>query len=77
MKMKIKIICIDLSRVFDFRMCFGKTLVAFNFDENLTQSVPQITIAQKTIIIVENTFFACTLWLINFKTWFGKRKNAV
>ena len=27
-----------------FRICFGKTLVAFDFDEKLTQSVTQITI---------------------------------
>ena len=28
---------------FDFRICFGKTLVAFDFDEKLTQSIAQIT----------------------------------
>ena len=34
---------INLSRAFDFRICFGKTLVAFDFDEKFTQSVAQIT----------------------------------
>ena len=33
---------IDWSRAFDFRICFGKTLIAFNFDEKLTQSVAQV-----------------------------------
>ena len=34
---------IDWSRAFDFRMCFGKTLIASDFDEKLTQSVAQVT----------------------------------
>ena len=29
------------SRTFDFRMCFGKTSVAFDFDEKLTKSAAQ------------------------------------
>ena len=29
---------IDESRAFDFRICFGKTLVAFVFDEKLMES---------------------------------------
>ena len=33
----------DLSHAFDFRIRFGKTLVAFDFNEKLTQSVAQIT----------------------------------
>ena len=33
---------INLSGAFDFRICFGKKLVAFDFDENFTQSVAQI-----------------------------------
>ena len=33
----------NLSRAFSFRICFGKTLVAFDFDEKFTQSVAQIT----------------------------------
>ena len=32
-----------LSRAFYFRICFGKTLVAFHFDEKFTQNVAQIT----------------------------------
>ena len=32
-----------LSSAFDFRICFGKTLVAFDFDEKFTQSVAEIT----------------------------------
>ena len=34
---------IDLSCTFDFRICFGKTFVSFDFDEQLTQSIAQIT----------------------------------
>ena len=34
---------IDLSRAFDFRIYFGKILVACDFDEKLTRSVAQIT----------------------------------
>ena len=66
--------------VFSISECFGKTLVAFDFDEKLTQSIAQITmfqIAQKTNITCQKTFFACTLRLINFRTWFGKRRKAV
>ena len=66
--------------VFSISECFGKTLVAFDFDEKLTQSIAQITmfqIAQKTNITCQKTFFACTLRLINFRIWFGKRKNAM
>ena len=33
---------IDWSHGFDFRICFGKTLVAFYFDEKHTQSTAQI-----------------------------------
>ena len=29
---------------FDFRICFGKTLIVFDFDEKLTQSVAQVTV---------------------------------
>ena len=32
---------IDLARAFDFRIYFGKTLVAFDFDEKITQNVVQ------------------------------------
>ena len=32
---------IHWSCALDFRLCFGKTLVAFGFDENVTQSVAQ------------------------------------
>ena len=35
---------IDCSRVFAFRICFGKTLIVFDFDETLTQSVAQVTV---------------------------------
>ena len=40
--------------------CFGKTLVAFDFDEKLPQSVAQIICN----IICKKNFFACTLRLI-------------
>ena len=35
---------IDLSRVFDFRIYFGKILISFDFDEKLAQSVAQVTL---------------------------------
>ena len=31
-----------VTKQFDYRICFGKTLVAFDFDEKFTQSVTQI-----------------------------------
>ena len=34
---------IDWSRAFDFRISFGKTLIGFDFDEKLTQSIAQVT----------------------------------
>ena len=34
---------IDCSSASDFRVCLGKTLVAFYFDEKHTQNVAQIT----------------------------------
>ena len=34
---------IDWSCAYGFRVCFGKTLVAFDFEEKFTQSVAQIT----------------------------------
>ena len=39
----------------DFRICFGKTLIAFDFDEKLTQRIAQVTM---------KTFFPCTLWMV-------------
>ena len=33
----------DCSRPFDSRICFGKTLIAFDFDEKLTQGIAQVT----------------------------------
>ena len=49
---------IDWSRAFNFRICFGKTLIAFDFDENFTQCVAQVTIT------CQKTFFPCTLRLV-------------
>ena len=34
---------IDWSCAFDFRIYFGKTLTAFDFNEKLTQNVAQVT----------------------------------
>ena len=34
---------INLSRAFGFKICFGKTLVVFDFDEKFTQSVAHMT----------------------------------
>ena len=33
------LVCFNSSHAFDFRLRFAKTLVAFNFDEKLTQNV--------------------------------------
>ena len=35
---------IDLSHAFNLRIWFGKTLVAFDFYEKITQNVAQITV---------------------------------
>ena len=32
------------SGAFDFRICFGKTLIAFYLDEKIKQSVTQVTV---------------------------------
>ena len=45
----------DPSCAFDFRICFGKTLIAFDFDEKLTQCVAQLT----NVIMCQKTFFPC------------------
>ena len=34
----------EVTGAFDFRISFGKTLVAFDFDEKLRQSIGQTTI---------------------------------
>ena len=49
----------DLSRAFNSRIGFGKTLVAFDFDEKLTQ-----IIANYVNTMCQKTFLACTLQLI-------------
>ena len=33
-----------IGHVFSISACFGKTLIAFDFDEQLTQSVAQVTV---------------------------------
>ena len=66
-KKKLFFVWINWSRAFDFRICFGKTIVAFDFDEKFTQSVAQIPM----LYTCQKTFFACTLRLINLRTWLG------
>ena len=34
---------IDWSRIFEIRICFEKTLIAFYFDKKLTPSVAEVT----------------------------------
>ena len=58
---KLCLAWINLSRAFDFRTYFGKTLVTFDFDEKFIQSVTQITILYQ---VSEEP-----LWLINFRAW--------
>ena len=56
----ILVYAFDLIYAFGFRICFGKTLTAFDFDEKLTQSV-----AQKLCnITYQKTFFPFTLRLV-------------
>ena len=58
---KLCLAWINLSRAFDFRTCFGKTLMTFDFNEKFIQSVTQITILYQ---VSEEP-----LWLISFRTW--------
>ena len=51
---------LDWSSAFDFRIWFAKTLIAFDFDEKLTQRVAQVICN----ITCQKTFFPCTLRLI-------------
>ena len=41
----------EWSHAFDFRICFGKTLIALDFDEKLSQSIAQLCniMCQKTL----------------------------
>ena len=59
--------------------CFGKTLAVFYFDEKLTKlcTKQQCVKLQAKNITGNKTSFACTLQLINFRSWFGKWMNAV
>ena len=59
---------IDWSRAFDFRICFGKTLIASDFDKKLTQSVAQVTMCN---ITCQKIFFSCTLRLIRCSQFHG------
>ena len=51
---------LDWSSAFDFRIWFAKTLIAFDFDEKLTQRVAHVICN----ITCQKTFFPCTLRLI-------------
>ena len=64
---------IILSSVFDFRICFGETLVAFYFDEKFTQSIAQITM----LYHVSKDFFCLHFALAQFQDMTWKSKNAV
>ena len=64
---------IDWSRAFDFRICFGKTLIASNFDKKLTQSVAHNYVISRVKILS----FPALSDALNFKLWFRKRENAV
>ena len=64
---------VNLSRAFDFRICFEKTLVAFDFDEKFTQSVAQITM----LYHVPEDFLRLHFAVDQFKGMTWKWKNAV
>ena len=64
---------VNLSRAFDFRICFEKTLVAFDFDEKFTQSVAQITMLYHVLKDFLRLHFA----LDQFQDMTWKWKNAV
>ena len=59
-----------------FQNMFWKTLIAFDFDEILTQSVAQVTVISCVKIL---SSLALCGWSrsFNFRLWFWKRKNAV
>ena len=60
---------INLLRAFYFRICFGETLVAFDFEEKFTQNVAQIT-----ILYLESKDFLHMHFVLD-QTW--KWKNTV
>ena len=67
---------IDLSRAFDFRIYFRKTLVAFDFDQKLTQKVAQRTMQYN----LSKDFLNLHLdWssAFNFRIWYGRPKMVV
>ena len=59
--------------IFDFRVCLGETLVAFDFDEKFTQSVAQITM----LYHVSKDFLRLHFALDQFQDMTWKWKNAV
>ena len=63
----------NLSRAFSFRTCFGKTLVAFDFDEKFTQSVAQITM----LYHMSEDFLRLHFAVDQFKGMTWKWNNAV
>ena len=64
---------VNLSRAFDFRICFKKTLVAFDFDEKFTQSVVQITMLYQ----VSEDFLRLPFAVDQLQCMTWKWKNAV
>ena len=62
-----------LSSASDFRICFGETLVAFDFEETFTQSVAQITMFYHT----SKDFLCLHCALDQFQDMTWKWKNTV
>ena len=66
---------IDWSRAFDFRICFGKTLNAFDFDENTKRCTSSYVIS-RVKRLSSPALCGCS-GVFNFRVWFGKWKNDV
>ena len=67
---------IDWSGASDFRIYFGKTLVAFYFDEKQTKHCTNDYVISrvKRLSLLQ---LCCCSSAFNFKIWFRKWKNAV
>ena len=66
---------IDWSCAFNFRICFGKTLVAFDFDEKThTKSVAQNYVISRVKRLSSLAFCGWSS-TFNFRIWFGKWKK--
>ena len=53
---------LNWSSAFDFRIFFGKTLISFNFDQKLTQSIAQIILSTCTLQLIKCFHFQDIIW---------------